>query len=331
MMRQTLLCAGALLALSGGTAQAQQVQPLCTENTRACLIRTAQSYLDSIVHHDGSKVPVTPHLRRTENGEVTADGEANFRAVQPQQPDNLGHANTRFFVDEQQGTVIYYTLFRFTGKLDPTRKTQIDDYPPLQKPFTTHMAERIKVERGLISEIEVIFENKVGTLDDPSGWPDQAGPALPAKAPVVPPGCTDSSRGCLIAAANSYLDAVVTHDGSRVLLHPDVRRTQNGRTTAVGDAAIRASMLKEPDMLPHKNTRWFVDREQDTAIAFTLFVVQPANADPKRPAYNSNGKGATTHLAERFRIQNGVIAEIEAVHTSEYGKMDGTSGWPDAR
>ena len=330
MMRTTLLSA-TLLALSSTTANAQQVKPLCTDNSRACLIRTAQSYLESIVHHDGSKVPVTATMRRTENGEVTADGEANFREVQPQQPDNKGHANTRFFVDEEQGTVIYYTLFRFTGKLDPTRKTQIDNYPPLQQPFTTHMAERIKVEKGLISEIDVIFENRVGTMDDPSGWPDKAGPALPAKAPVVKPACTDPSRACLIAAAKSYLDAVVTHEGSKVLLHPDVRRTQNGRTTAEGDAAIRASMAKEPDMLPHKNTRWFVDREQNAAIAFTLFIVQPTNADPQRPAYSSNGKGATTHLAERFRIQDGVITEIEAVHTSEYGKMDGTSGWPDVR
>lgn len=329
-MRNLLASATALLALSAGAAQAQQVKPLCTDTSRACLIRTAQSYLDSIVLHDGSKVPVTATMRRTENGIVTADGEENFRAVQPEQPDNKGHANTRFFVDEEQGTVVYYTLFRFTGKLDPTRKTQIDNYPELQKPFTTHMAERIRIEKGLISEIEVIFENKVGTMDDPSGWPDQAGPALPDKAPVVKPACTDNSRACLIAAAKSYLDAVVTHDDRKVLLHPDVRRTQNGRTTAEGDAAIRASMLKEPDMLPHKNTRWFVDREQNTAIAFTLFIVQPTNADPKRPAYSSNGKGATTRLAERFRIQQGVITEIEAVHTSEYGKMDGTSGWPDA-
>jgi hypothetical protein len=330
MKRPTLLSAAALLALSASTAQAQQVKPLCTDNSRTCLIRTAQSYLESIVHHDGSKVPVTPTMRRTENGIVTADGEKNFREVQPEQPDNKGHANTRFFVDEEQGTVIYYTLFRFTGKLDPTRKTQIDNYAELQKPFTTHMAERIKVENGLISEIEVIFENKIGTMDDLSGWPDKTGPKLPDKKPVVQPDCTDNSRACLIAAAKSYLDAVTTHDGTKVLAHPDVRRTQNGRTTAEGDVAIRASMEKEPDMLPHKNTRWFVDRDQDTAIAFTLLIVQPTNADSKRPAYSSNGKGATTHLAERFRIQNGVIAEIEAVHTSEYGRMDGQSGWPDA-
>lgn len=330
-MRRTLLpSTAALLALATGAADAQQVKPLCTDNSRACLIRTAQAYLESIVHHDGSKVPVTPTMRRTENGEVTAEGEQNFREVQPQQPDNQGHTNTRFFVDEEQGTVIYYTLFRFTGKLDPSRKTQIDNYPPLQKPFTTHMAERIKVEKGLISEIEVVFENKVGTMDDPSGWPEKPTPALPDKPPVVKPACADNSRACLIAAAKSYLDAVTTHDGAKVLVHPDVRRTQNGRTTAEGDAAIRASMLKEPDMLPHQNTRWFVDRAQNTVIAYTLFIVQPTNADPRRPAYSSNGKGATTHLAERFRIQNGVIAEIEAVHTSEYGKMDGVSGWPDA-
>ena len=39
-------------------------------------------------------------------------------------------------------------------------------------PVTVHLAERFKIEHGLITEIEAIFTNQAGTADGVSGWPD---------------------------------------------------------------------------------------------------------------------------------------------------------------
>jgi hypothetical protein len=35
------------------------------------------------------------------------------------------------------------------------------------------------------------------------------------------------------------------------------------------------------------------------------------------------------HLAERFKVEKGLITEIEALFTIANGSMDGTSNWPD--
>jgi len=162
-------------ALGGAaTAGAQQVKPGCTDDSAACMIAAASAYLDSIVAHDASKVPFAADVRRTEQGRVTAQGEQQIRALQKLQPDMAGRANTRFFVDRQSHNVVAFTLLKVTGaKADPTRKTFTDGAPPEQaKPSTVHLAERFKVEKGLITEIEAIFETESGAMDGVSGWPD---------------------------------------------------------------------------------------------------------------------------------------------------------------
>lgn len=331
-----LACISALaFAALAPTAHAQQIKPVCTDNSRQCLLTAARSYLDALWTHDGKKVLAHPDIRRTEQGRYPVQGEDKIRESMDMEPDMLEPANTRFFVDEEKGTVVYFTLLRVTGtKADRNRKTYTDNRPTNQRgPSTTHLAERIKVERGLITEIEAIFSVERGTTEGKSSWPDDAmSPSLAARSveavPVVKPACTDNSRGCAIAAARSYLDAVTSHDGSKVLAHPAIRRTQNGRVTAEGDVAIRKSMDVEPDMHPHRNTRWFHDKESGNVVAFTLLPVIGTNLDPNRTTYKITGP-ATTHLAERFRIERGLITEIEAIHVNTNDTSDATSGWPD--
>lgn len=144
----------------------------------------------------------------------------------------------------------------------------------------------------------------------------------------VKPTCTDSSRECLLTAAKSYLHAIVTHDGSKALFSPHVRRTVQGHVT-VGENAMRRSMNMEPDMLTDRNTRYFVDEAQSTVIFFTLLPVKGANADQKRETYTRKrpGKNVTVHLVERFKVENGLITEIEGITYAEYDTLEGESGW----
>jgi len=138
----------------------------------------------------------------------------------------------------------------------------------------------------------------------------------------VKPACTDDSRQCMIAAATSYLEGIVTHDGSKVLFAPDVRRTEEGRDTGQGEATLRAALLKMPPMLDYRNTRFVVDPETHQLVYFTLLRLENAGGKP-------GGPPATVHLAERFKVEHGLITEIEAIFWNQPGTSDGISGWPD--
>lgn len=157
-----------------------------------------------------------------------------------------------------------------------------------------------------------------------------------AAAQQVKPSCTDDSRECMIAAAKAYLDSIVTHDASKVPAHPNIKRTEQGRVTAVGEQALRDSQKLQPDMDGHRNTRFFVDEKTKNVVAYTLLRVTGKQADPNRKTFFTGRPEAsqprppsTVHLAERFKVEKGLITEIEALFTTETGTMDGISNWPD--
>jgi hypothetical protein len=160
------------LPQAASSAQAQQVRPQCTDDSRQCMITAATSYLEGIVHHDGSKVLFAPDAVRTEQGHDTGKGEATLRAALLKMPPMIGYRNTRFVVDLETHQLVYYTLLRLdmdgsrvSGNPSPAASTQAG-------PVTVHLAERFKIEHGLITEIEAIFTNQAGTADGVSGWPD---------------------------------------------------------------------------------------------------------------------------------------------------------------
>ena len=170
-----LLAAAAALWMAQGTlaAQAQQVKPHCTDDSRRCMIVAATSYLDGLVHHDGSKVLFAPDIVRTEQGHDTGKGEAILRAGLDKEPPMLGYSNTRFVVDERHHQLVYFTLLGLSIDATPRANLPPGSSPP--GPVTVHLAERFKIEHGLITEIEAIFHNQAGTSEGISGWPDSPG------------------------------------------------------------------------------------------------------------------------------------------------------------
>jgi hypothetical protein len=141
--------------------------------------------------------------------------------------------------------------------------------------------------------------------------------SLPAALAVASPTsagtvyCTDSSRTCVISAATSYLDALVSHDSSQVRLAPSAIRTENAYDTGdsgpqiANDLATNAQYLVVHDV---RDVRWFVDGDQ--AIAFYLI-------DAAVPGVNV--QFATVHLAERFQVESGLITQIEAIDCTHPG------------
>ena len=149
------------LPFSPATALAQQVQPVCTKGSRACLIRTVSIYLDGLSRHDASAIPFAPSVRCTEQGRIEVTHEAKFRSEINASKDILGSRNVRLLVDEKTGSVgAFYML---------------DIGPMGDKPaFTVRRGQRFKVLKGLITEVEVYnyFDQQGGKLAEPL-WPDE--------------------------------------------------------------------------------------------------------------------------------------------------------------
>jgi hypothetical protein len=120
--------------------------------------------------------------------------------------------------------------------------------------------------------------------------------------------CTDDSPACLVAATNTYLDALISHDASQVRLAPGARRTENASNTGEGADAIRRA-LEPPSLvqlvLAKRAVRYTVDPARHEVVAtYLLDTGLP-------PRLNL----VTSYVMERFRVEQGLITQIEAVIT----------------
>lgn len=163
--------------------------------------------------------------------------------------------------------------------------------------------------------------------------------ADPAPLAVAPP-CTDSSAACLTKVASLYLDALISHDGSKLPLAATIRRTENALTNAVGEHEVRESFARTHMVEAKRNVRFFPDPASgNVVLMFQIDVdLKEADAEATTKAGSSEYKVAvsvpkgtyTVHEAERFKIVKGMITEIEIIAHVEPGKGAG-NGWPVSR
>lgn len=137
-------------------------------------------------------------------------------------------------------------------------------------------------------------------------------------------GCTDPSSACVIAAATTYLNAIVSHNSGQVRLAPGAIRTENGVDTGDSGPAIAKDLATNPQYLvvhDIHDVRWFVSG--DEAIALYLL-------DAAVPVLGTHF--ATTHIAERFQVEGGLITQIEAIDCTHPGLTPDTerTATPDA-
>ncbi len=161
--------------------------------------------------------------------------------------------------------------------------------------------------------------------------------AGPAKA-----GCTDNSRSCIELVAKSYIDALISHDGSKIPLSDNVRRTENALTNAKGPTEVRESFARTGMVEGARDLRMYVDERGGEVVVLFLLDVDLKDSNgggsATTKAGNTEYKVAVTkpagtytvHEAERFKIVNGKITQIEIIAHVEDGKGLG-AGWPDER
>ena len=66
-------------ACSGSTTNAIPAKAGCIVGSQACLELIARSYIDGLIAHDGSQIPLADNVRRTENALTNAKGPAEVR------------------------------------------------------------------------------------------------------------------------------------------------------------------------------------------------------------------------------------------------------------
>jgi len=294
----TVLLAGCALAM-GGPAQAK------TCDAR-CLRASMDQYLNALIKHDASKLPLAKNIKFTENGQVLKLTEGLWKGAT-----SLG-AFREYFVDASTGNAL------FLGVLDESGAPAI-------------LAARLKVADGKISEIETIVARKGS---HPLFTPELMTAADPLFAATVPEE-SRVPRARMIEIANLYLDGLEQNSSADIPATPDCERYENGtkttfRTPASGNCAKSADAINYIKAV--KDRRYFIVDEVTGVVACTIVFDIPGGDAMTSPASGSEAQLQTTLrkprmllLTELFKIEGGNIARIQAVmHNLPHG---GPSGW----
>ncbi len=277
-----LACRGAaaiaVITLSAAGAIAQSSGKNCD---RQCLVQILDQYLEHLQSHNPAGLPVA--------------ADANVRELTA--PVKLGEGGswkrvTKFrtkmvFADPAQGNVMYRGAVETTGKLGS-------------------LSIRLKVENRRITESETIFNEGEGMFD--AAYLLEPDPFLEA---VLPPD-RRSTREDLIKVANSYFEAIGTHNPNAAPFAVRCERYESGRRMthnkvgagATGEGANETCAetlggLKGQQTI---NRRFMVvDPERGIVIGATFIQHQERN--PPNSLF----------MHEMFKIVDGKIWEIDNI------------------
>ncbi len=169
---------------------------------RQCLIGFANDYLDALVKHDPSGLPLAARYKFTENGQRLKLGEGLWHQA--------GDIQYRqYLADPGRGEVVFY------GALEES------DLPTL-------LMLRLRVVHRQISEIETIVVRFDSGLDTRIATLNSSQPVIDS----ILPQSERSSRQTLQAIANDYLDGLQDHPPRPFPMTEDCGRTEDGRMTS---------------------------------------------------------------------------------------------------
>jgi hypothetical protein len=214
MSRFVQLAVCAILATIGGP-DAVFAQAACD---RECLRSTLDGYLEAVVAHDPSKAALVVGFRQTENAINVAPGNGVWQSVTA-----LGNVQRRY-VDAVSGQAGYY------GTVVEGDETAV-------------VTVRVRVENRALTEAEwyIARANDPGMRGprQPGGPPANLhNPEYLEKHPPpqrLVPRNERADRATLSRIADSYFDAITSHDRSVALVHAGCGRAENGSPAPGGD------------------------------------------------------------------------------------------------
>ena len=164
-------------AVPTSDAAARSVTPPCTDDGARCLEKVGRMYIEALVSHDGAALPLAPDVRRTENALTNARGAAEVRESFARTTMVKAARDVHFWTDEKTGEIVFFFCIDIDLDKDlagGTTKAGDREYKVAvtvpQGNYTVHEAERFKIVRGFINEIEIIAHVENGRGAGP-GWP----------------------------------------------------------------------------------------------------------------------------------------------------------------
>lgn len=119
--------------------------------------------------------------------------------------------------------------------------------------------------------------------------------------------CSEATPACLEAAAKSYLDGLVTHDGSKVQFGPQITIYEHGRTTRMNEAQARDYVNKQVAMKGYRNARYVAADGQ--VVQLVEIDISFGEADATR--MKTTPGDHTLYVANAYRVEKGEIREID--------------------
>ncbi len=297
-----LVCSAAL------TTSAARASDVCG---RACLEGLVDRYIDAMVAHDPQRLPLAQGVRFTEDGQELRLGDGLWATASAP-----GHYKL-YVADPEDGQVGFYgTVFE-------------NGTPVL-------LALRLKVDYGLVSEIETIVARPsalgASALQSAGAAMERRGHPRPQFLEVIAPG-ERMSRADLVRVANSYFTGLAGDTGRNTApFWPSCNRLENGTQTTNNPAyrtrssfnviALGCEAQQKSGFYPFvttiRNRRYpVVDREHGLVLSFAFFEHRGA----LKTIHLTNGMTIpspvkaplTLEISELFQIHGGKIDQIEAV------------------
>jgi hypothetical protein len=302
---------------------------------RACLESYVDRYLDALIAHQPTMVPLAPGVRFTEDGQQLVIGDGLWRTMRAKGRYRL------FVTDVPAGQVAFFGSIEEDNR-DPSKGTP------------AAIALRLKVHNHQISEIEQIV-----VRDENAGKRVDALTINPVYLQSVPPE-ERMSRADLVATANKYFTGLQQNDGKGDYpFADDCNRIENGGQatnnptppgqtrpdpkTSLSYSGQWSCMEQFKSGLIHFVTRIrdrrfvAVDEERGIAFAFGFFdhsggSTRTFRVPDGRIVTAGPVQPWTWEIAELFKVQNGKIHKIEALlQRCPYGMNSGWSTWEEGR
>jgi hypothetical protein len=302
---------------------------------RACLGGFVDRYFAALAADDPAAAPLAPDVRFTEDGQRLAVGDGLWNTMR-------GVGAYRLVVADAAAGQIAVIATVVEGNANPDVRVP------------AAIALRLKVEDGLITEVEQFLAREPATAQRIEAM---AAPRAALTSAV--PDAARMSRADLIATANMYFTGMQLNDGlgnypfsERCDRLENANRATNAPTppgearpdprTASAYSAQWTCLEQFESGLLNSVTRIrdrrfvAVDPERGLVAAFVFFDHEGGQREPYVTRWGVTYQSRLTEpwtweILEIFKIEDGLIAEIEALLIrSPYGMDSGWSDWEDA-
>jgi len=314
---------GFLLFSAATSARAQTVAaPSEGPCNRECLKNFSHIYINALLQHDPSQLPVTLKVRFTENRKEIALGEGLWKTITsleldgPTVPDPVSHQVAHFGA-VRDGDELRAFMVRL--KIDGRKISEIETWNA--GPAVTDGLFIPNLQ--LLTIMKPFLERKLSPVER-------------------------RDRTSLIAAANGYFEALQEHTDSVVAFYPGVNRQENGVLTtnnpdgpfgpvpAFVPVSVQESFHENgfASMSAVRERRIEIADPETGLVVGLVFLDNPndnktteRNGHIAAASHNKpNEKPRSNYVAEMFKVVNGEIRLIQAVMcgTEPFGA---TSGW----